>query len=89
MSFICMRIKNDFHITGSALCLAFKKKAWSNSEMDYSSLYNPGFLYFSPAAIRNVPGLNNICSTGKGTAFLYNQRMASSTFHLFQRQRMT
>ena len=31
-----MRIKNDFHITGFALCLAFKKKAGSNSEMDDS-----------------------------------------------------
>ena len=88
MSFTCMKIKNDFHINGFALCLAFKKRLGATRKWTILNCITQDFCT-SPAAVPNVPGLNNICCTVKGTAFLYNQRMALSTFHLFQRQRMT
>ena len=54
MSFVCMRIKNHFHINGFALSLALKQ-AWDNSEMAWTSTLNQ--CYFFPNRCRPTDGM--------------------------------
>ena len=84
-----MRIKKDFHINGFALCLAFKQRLGATRKWTIPNCVTQDFCTFLPLLYEMLQELNNICCTVKGTVFLYNQRMALSTFHLFQRQKMT
>ena len=84
-----MRIKNDFHINGFALCLAFKQRIGATRKWTILNCITQDFCTSLPPLYEMLQELNNICCTVQGTVFLYYQRMALSTFHLFQRQRMT
>ena len=58
-----MRIKNDFHINGFALCLAFKQRLGATRKWTILNCITQDFCTFLPLLYEMLQELKNICCT--------------------------